>query len=486
MNDDIRPPHEELFLVAILVESDHKPIGTFTMAVDVTDFLKTLLTPLYMPYRINFALLTRFNVVFEASDPALRFQLFKPLTPEMVDLINRSTLYDDYKLADQPLKLSPISNTPFFEFVFPNKKQLAYEISVPNSDTKLVAYVAKNAISIQILKEFIPIIVLFFLISLFGGLIVFLFTHLMAKPFFKLAACMGAAKNNDYNVRYHIDRFGFEINDLGEIFNAMLHSMSDYIRRAEEERAKREAIAQELKIGQEVQRQILPQSMPNYPKVELAECYISAKEVGGDFYDAFIQEIAGKEKLFFTIADASGSGISACLYSLGVSSLIRGFGKEIASLSMVVNRVNKNFSASSGGSGMFVTALLGTFDRLTEQLSYISCGHNPAILKRKNGEMEFLTDHGVALGFMEDLDLKEKNVLFQEGDTLIMYTNGVTDATNEKEEFFGMERLIAFCKEQNSKLTARELTQALIKKIAAFTLSSAQHDDMTLLIIKRI
>ena len=124
-------------------------------------------------------------------------------------------------------------------------------------------------------------------------------------------------------------RFGFEINDLGEIFNEMLISMRSYMKRAEDEKAKREAIAQELKIGHEVQLQILPESMPYYPKSEIADYFISAKEVGGDFYDVFLQEAAEGQKLFFVIADVSGKGISACLYSLGVSSLIRGFGKEI-------------------------------------------------------------------------------------------------------------------------------------------------------------
>ncbi len=136
---------------------------------------------------------------------------------------------------------------------------------------------------------------------------------------------------------------------------------------------------------------------------------------------------------------------------------------------------------------MFVTAIVGTFDHLTEQISYISCGHNPPLLIRKNGEVESLKSHGTAFGFLEEIDFEEKRFHFAEGDTFFLYTDGITDATNEKGEFFGMERLIAFWKEeQNREKSAQELVQSLIDCIAAFTSSSVQYDDMTLLIFKRI
>ncbi len=308
LRNSSRPPHEELFMSTMLIESNDHPIATFTMAVDMTQFLKILLTPLYTPYKINFALLSEVGVVFSASDPDLCFQLFKSLSPQLREYLTESQLYDDHQLAEKNLDLTPIPNSPFFEFKFKGMEQLAYQTSIPNSEIRLISYVAKDAISSQIFLRFIPVFVLFCLIFLLGGLIVYILTRLMAKPFLKLATCMEDAKNNNYQTRYAPDRFGFEINYLGEIFNDMILSMRDYLKRAEEERAKREAIAQELKIGHDVQRQILPQRMPSYPKVDLAECYIPAKEVGGDFYDAFIQETDGRKNLFFRLLMSRARG----------------------------------------------------------------------------------------------------------------------------------------------------------------------------------
>lgn len=479
-------PLEELVMASILIESDHETLGVFSMAFDITKLLKNLLKPQFKPYKMQYALVSRYHFVFEASDPRLRFQLFKSISAGMRDMLIKSAIYDGNVLAETPLQVSEIPHSEFFEFEFDGRKQLAYQIAIPNSRMTLVSYVAANAISLQILYDFIPIFAIFCAIFIFGGFIVFLLTKLMARPLHMLAGCMEDVKNNNFQTRYQQTRFGFEINHLGEIFNEMLLSMRDHMKRAEDERAKREAIALELKIGHDVQRQILPQSMPSYPKVEIADCYISAKEVSGDFYDVFIQEAAEGQRLFFTVADTSGKGISACLYSLGARSLIRGFGKETRNLSTLVNRVNKNFYESAGSSGMFVTAFVGTFDQLTEQLTYISCGHNPPLIKRKNGEVALLENHGMALGFLESLNLRERSLPFQEGEILIIYTDGITEAQNENLEFFGLERLIEFFREQNAQQSAQEMVEGLIKRINEFTLSSVQYDDMTLLIIKRM
>lgn len=486
LRNSSRPPHEQLFMTAMLIEGkDHKPLATFTMAVDMTQALKNTFAPAFVPYKISFALLSEFDVVFAASDPDLLHQLFKPMPPEIRTLLTETLLYDDFKLAKTPLKSSPIADSPFFEFDFKGSSQLAYQIKIPHSRAKLVAYVTQGEISSQVSKDFMIVLLLLLLLFGLGAAVVFFLTHLMAKPFHSLAANMNEVKNYNYQAHYQPSKFGFEINYLGGIFNEMLLSMRDYMKRAEEERAQKEAIAQELKIGHTVQRQILPQIMPSYPTVDIADRFISAKEVGGDFYDAFIQEAEGREKLFFTIADASGKGLSACLYALGTHSLVRGFGKEVADLSTIVNRVNKNFYESAGSSGMFVTALLATFDQQTEQLAYISCGHNPALMKRNNGELELLEDHGTALGLMEALNVKENRTPFLSGDTLFLYTDGIIEAHDAKGELFGLERLMQFCREQTPHQSAQEMVQGLIKRIEEFTQSTPQYDDITLLVIKR-
>lgn len=480
---DNRPPYAPLFLVTQLIESENKPMAAFLIAFSIGKDLQTILEPLSLPFSLKFGLLTADKVVFYASDPKLRFQLFKPLSPERRQALIASQIYGGFQLAENPVKTTKIPNSPFFEFTFGGKKQIGYMIDIPDSAFSFLAYTSMSEIISGVLKRFTALFATYIGILLLGSAIVFFLTRRMAKPFLKLFTSIQEVKNHDLSARYQPDRFGFEINYLGQAFNDMLDSVQAYMHQAEEERAKREAVAQELRIGREVQKQLLPQKMPDYPNVEIADFYIFAKEVGGDFYDVFIQETGGERKLFLTIADTSGKGISACLYSLGVRSLLRSFGKEIKELSKIVQLTNKNFYEDAGDSGMFVTAFVGTYDNRSRQLTYFSCGHNPGIIKRKEGEIEILKNHGPALGFQEFIELVEKKVEIRSGDMLILYTDGITEAHNEKNELFGMERLVSFLQEQKD-VSAKELADGLIGRIQEFTSKVPQHDDMTLLVLK--
>jgi sigma-B regulation protein RsbU (phosphoserine phosphatase) len=252
---------------------------------------------------------------------------------------------------------------------------------------------------------------------------------------------------------------------------------------AEEERVRVEFYEKELKIGQVVQRGLLPSKMPTLEGIEIAERYLPAKEVGGDFYDVFLRTCEGKEQIALVVADASGKGVQACFYSLGVRSDLRVFAREYQKAGQVMKNVNRLFYSDSGDTGMFVTLLLGIYDPKTNELEYSSCGHNPPYLRKSDGTIEMLGGVDMALGVKKELDPQTRKVRLQKGDLLVFYTDGVTETHNENNELFSEARLEQFIKEKGN-LSAERVAGELIKELKEFQGKALQHDDITLLLMK--
>ena len=240
----------------------------------------------------------------------------------------------------------------------------------------------------------------------------------------------------------------------------------------------RERVAQELKVAQGIQTSFLPEVCPRLPGFDIAAYWQSAREVGGDFYD-FIPLPDGRMGL--VIADVSDKGVPAALFMALCRALIRASAVASPTPGEALRRANELILADAS-SGMFVTLLYGILDPISRKLTYVNAGHNPPVLSRRE-EVLSLRAKGIALGVIEDVELEEREVELSEGDMVVFYTDGVTDAINEAEEEFGQARLTNLVVE-NRDLTAQGLIDRINKEVIAFIGGEPQFDDFTLVVLK--
>lgn len=479
---------EPYLIVAHLVFSmkAEKAVGVLAVSDDITFKLEELLHPDKDHYPVSFALLLPSTVVFAASDPNLRFQYFLPLKEDYRRLFIEEEPVAAKFLADKPLEVNNKIGYPFFEFTWKGIDQIGYIRKIPHTNFALLTYASRGDIFRAPVAGFFNLYSVYGLILIIGGTIATVLTMRMAKPIQNLSSVMQEIQKGNLSLRYEKDPLGFEINVLGNIFNEMIDALLEQKKVAEEERVKRETLARELRLGQQVQLSLLPQKMPQYPGVDVAEKYIPAIEVGGDYYDVFVKkQKAASPKLVLAVADASGKGVQACFYSLSVRNIFRTYAKSHEDIGMAVSATNNLFRLDAAETGMFVTAFVGMYDYESKIFHYFSAGHNPAIVRRKDGKIEVLKRHGIAMGVIATGEQKGESIQLNQGDAVIFYTDGITEAHDMEFRLFGEKKLIQIIEKEGWRGSS-ELVEHILQQLNQFVGKAPQHDDITLLIMKII
>jgi serine phosphatase RsbU (regulator of sigma subunit) len=242
-------------------------------------------------------------------------------------------------------------------------------------------------------------------------------------------------------------------------------------------------IAQEMAQAGKLQEDFLPREPPRIPGWQLVATLKPARETSGDFYD-FIPLSDGRWGI--VIADVADKGAGAALYMTLSRTLIRTFAREYPNQPQAVfNAVNQRIFEDTPAN-LFVTAFYGILDPATGSLVYCNAGHNPPYhLDSENGyRAQPLTKTGLPLGIFEDRLWEGVSVQMAEGDVLVMYTDGIVDAQNPQEAFFGNDRLLS-CFQTSLEHSAQHLKDAIIAKIDQFSSGAPQVDDITLVILAR-
>lgn len=471
------------FVIAHVIFSENVPIGVLMISKEVGEELKELLKPDTRRLEIDFALLAPPAIVIAASDPNLVFHYFESLSEEQRQLFENAVPLAIGRIPKEPIPVVYGIGANFWDFTWNGEEKIGHIKLLENSKFSILAYASKKRLFNTPITTIFNIFISYVIILFLGGLLAYLLTWRMEKPVQRLGNVMKGIQKGNLQQRYQQDPLGFEVNALGKVFNEMVDSVLDHQREAEEERVSKEILEKELKLGQQVQRSLLPQSMPNYPGVQIAEIYIPAIEVGGDFYDVFIRKHNSGSQLVLVVADASGKGVQACFYSLGLRNILRTFVSEYENIGTAVTASNQLFMRDTQDSGMFVTAIIGVYESKTGLLSYFSCGHNPGLVRRENGSVELLEKRAAALGVMPLENAQAHSIHLQEGDTLIFYTDGITEAHNEDFELFGDERLMDCLKNEGWR-GADDVVNKIIEAVNAFVGKAPQHDDITLLVMK--
>jgi sigma-B regulation protein RsbU (phosphoserine phosphatase) len=256
------------------------------------------------------------------------------------------------------------------------------------------------------------------------------------------------------------------------------------------EAAEQERTQQELRVAQRIQASFLPECCPNVPGWELAAVWRSARQVGGDFYD-FIPLSPGEGaeageagRTGLVIADVADKGVPAALFMALSRTLVRNMTIDGRSPARAIARAN-DLIVADARSDLFVTLFYAVLEPVAGEITYVNGGHvPPLVLRSSDGAIEELRVPGMALGILSGASFEQHKAHLDPGDTLVLYTDGVTDATDATQQMFGMERLKAVMS-ANRNQSAAYLVEVICEAVGSFVGDAAQFDDLTLVVAKR-
>ncbi|MCQ2389496.1 MAG: serine/threonine-protein phosphatase [Kiritimatiellae bacterium] len=241
----------------------------------------------------------------------------------------------------------------------------------------------------------------------------------------------------------------------------------------EKEREERKRQQEDLAVARTIQESSLPVSFPDEPRCKIFARMDAAREVGGDFYDFYPLPDG---RLFFAVADVSGKGVPAAMFMMKARTTIKACMFECADFAKAVAEANNRLAAENAAD-MFVTCWMGIFDKASGDVRYVNAGHNPPLVKRADGSVEWVQGQcSIALAVMPGATYREETLHLAPGDSLFLYTDGVTEAVDVGGAFYGDDRLAEKLKNCGSEFVAE-----VRRDVAAFAEGAEQSDDITLL-----
>ncbi len=302
----------------------------------------------------------------------------------------------------------------------------------------------------------------------------------ITRPISALADKTAEIAKGNLDIDLPVSRSNDEIGDLTASFENMRSALKEYIVDLKETTAIKERIESELKIAHTIQMSFLPKRFPPFPEKQEFDIYatlIPAKEVGGDLYDFFLLD---NRHLFFSIGDVSGKGVPAALFMAVTKTLMKGIASENITPSDILERTNRELCVDND-TMMFCTVFCGILNFETGELAYANAGHNPPLVISSAHELEWLAvTPQVMLGVLEDAGYKTHLTTLKPGASLILYTDGVTEAMDHQDKLYANDRLVQTLESEKGD-SAQEIVENIILSVREFVGPVAQSDDITVL-----
>ena len=306
-----------------------------------------------------------------------------------------------------------------------------------------------------------------------------------------LKCIMVSAYGDMGNIRQAMNNGAFDfatkpidLDDLSVTIEKAIEQIQ-YIKQMEKEHNQLESIKGDLAVAREIQQAILPRIFPPFPEntemMDIAASMNAAKDVGGDFYDFFRID---DDRIGFAIADVSGKGVPAAIFMAVSRTLLRATGIKGFSPGECVTYSNE-LLAKESVKNMFVTIFYGIYNIKTGDITYANAGHNPPYILKANGTVEPLpmsTD--IIAGVFDDYEFTEKQCHLDKGDTIVLFTDGVTEAIDISEKEYGEDRLEDVLKRSSGK-SCQQIIDAIKADVSEFVGEAEQSDDITMLTLKR-
>ena len=307
-----------------------------------------------------------------------------------------------------------------------------------------------------------------------------------------LKVIMVSAYGDMGNIRQAMNNGAFDfatkpidLDDLSVTIEKAIEQI-EYVHQSQAEHTQLESLKSDLAIASEIQQAILPRVFPPFPeltdKLDIAASMTPAKDVGGDFYDFFRID---DDRIGFVMADVSGKGIPAAIFMAVSRTLIRATGIRGGKPSECIAYSNKLLAAESVDS-MFVTVFYGILNVNTGEVTFCNAGHNPPYLMKSDGTVEPLPImNDPMVGAIDGLDYHDGTLQLEHGDSIVLFTDGVTEAVNKDFEEFGDSRLKKTL-EGVTRQSCQQTIETVKADVAAFVGEAEQSDDITILALKRL
>ena len=365
-------------------------------------------------------------------------------------------------------------------FVYKNHRHIFFKIS--GEKMLVAAIVPERELFAEINTYSLKMILFFVAAVLIIILLIYNFLDkFVSKPVSYLSEKTEKIADGDLDIQISIDSKD-EFGQLADSFNSMTSGIRKYISEIKQINEEKGRISAELDVANRIQNSMMPNLFPAFPERSDFDIYAvihPAKEVGGDFYDFFFIDNA---HFAVIIADVSGKGIPAALFMVIAKTLLKNNICSEKNLSAAFTKTNAQL-CENNDMGLFVTAFAAIVNIENGKTSFVNAGHNPVYIKRNNSQYERLKSKcGFVLAGMENMVFKEEEITINFGDSLFLYTDGITEAMNENDELFGDERLKnVLTKYSGEKISMPELINGVHGEVKNFAGKAEQSDDITML-----
>ena len=299
--------------------------------------------------------------------------------------------------------------------------------------------------------------------------------HYSTKQLLTLSHIAAQYGGGNFAHNFDFEPTSSEIGTLADALSKMRINLLNYIEQERHSASEKQKHQSELEIARHIQKSALSTVYPKNEAFAIATTMIPAQRVGGDFYDFFFID---ENKFAIVVADVSGKGIPAALYMMKALTLIRNISRSKMNLDFVFSEVNKQLEEGND-TCMFVTAFMAVIDLRSGETTYVNAGHNPPLIG-KNKTFNFLqTKKNIILGINPQAKYVAETIKLQSGTHLFLYTDGVTEAENDKAKFYGEDRLLKIF--QKAHDAPQENVDMLLADIKKFVKNNPQSDDITML-----
>lgn len=402
------------------------------------------------------------------------FALFGDKTHNTI-IASTDPYFENLSLLGKPLNTLPWYNENLKQityFTYHGKKYIPYVKNLDNG-MLLIICIPKRELFRVLIQHVVIVFALFMLAGIFIS--VLLYTGLkkyIDKPIKKLTELAHEISEGNLNKEIKIEK-PLEFAQLAKTFNTMAHDIRDITK-------ERQSIESELSLAKDIQASSLPNVFPPFPERREFDIYAGmepAKEVGGDFYDFYFID---DKNFMFLIADVSGKGVPAALFMMTTKTLINYIAQSGLPPKEMIETINRKI-CENNRQGFFITMLTGIVNVETGKVTMINCGHNLPLIRHENSDFKYLElESNIVLGAFGSAEFNVFEGVLSPGDTICIYTDGITEAVNVSDEQFGEERLLNTI--NTFKDGGVESIQLGIKaRVKEFAEGVAQSDDMTML-----
>ena len=364
-----------------------------------------------------------------------------------------------------------------FEFPLRNEKGFAMyskeaNIAFDNAYLYYISIVSQaemaetrdNSIAINTLLQIMVFAVLF-------GFIYFVINKAVVKPIDSMKKSLNTIAEGNLDEVVDVNESA-EFVELSTDVNNTVGVLKGFIEK------EKNRLAEDLALAKSIQKNALPSVYPNDPRITMAASMNTAKEVGGDFYDFYMPK---QDQVNILIADVSGKGVPAAMFMMRAKTQLKSLNEAGRTIDDSFNEANVAL-CNGNQAGMFVTTWQGNIDLNTGLMKYVNAGHNPPVIKHKNGKFEFLKSNvGLVLAGLEFFKYSHQELQLKKGDTVFLYTDGITEANNLTRELYGDDRLLNLLNSlEGDDLKPENILKHVLDDVTKFAGEAPQFDDETM------